>query len=257
LKSNNTSPDIFQTGRADKTGSSSRHMRIITHATPAILPATRSRGVGYTAIAFYGEPAMSDQNTTPAAFIGEEEGKILLNVARASIAEKINARAQDAGDPGASLPADIRDMRRGTFVTLKINDQLRGCIGNLMPDRRLIDSVTENAVHAAFRDPRFPPLSREELDQVEIEISLLTEPRPLKYTDAGDLIARLRPHVDGVIIQKGPYSSTFLPQVWEQLPDVEMFLDHLCLKAGLPAKAWREPGLKIKTYQVQYFEEEH
>ncbi len=216
----------------------------------------RHRVVGYAAIVFYGELAMSDQNITPAAFIGKAEGKILLSVIRASIAEKVGARFQDVGDPAVNLSPDICDMRRGTFVTLKINNQLRGCIGNLTPDRRLIDSIMENAVNAAFRDPRFPPLSREELDQVQIEISLLTEPKPLEYTNANDLVARLRPHVDGVILRKGPYSSTFLPQVWEQLPDVEMFLDQLCLKAGLPASAWRQPGLEVMTYQVQYFEEE-
>ena len=198
---------------------------------------------------------MPDQKTTPAQLIGEKEGNALLNVARATIAEKLNAPDDNAGDAAASIADDILNMRRGTFVTLKIDHQLRGCIGNLSPDRKLIDSIKENAISAAFRDPRFRPLSRDELDRVDIEISLLTEPQPLAYTDGKDLIAKLRPHIDGVILRKGPYSSTFLPQVWEQLPDPEMFLDHLCLKAGLPAKAWRQPGLEVMTYQVQYFEE--
>lgn len=218
----------------------------------------RQRVVGYAAIAFYGnygETAMPDQKTTPAQLIGEKEGNALLKVARAVIAEKLNASDDHAGDAAASIADDILNMRRGTFVTLKIDHQLRGCIGNLSPDRKLIDSVKENAISAAFRDPRFRPLGREELDRVDIEISLLTEPQPLAYTDGKDLIAKLRPHIDGVILRKGPYSSTFLPQVWEQLPDPEMFLDHLCLKAGLPAKAWRQPGLEVMTYQVQYFEE--
>jgi len=218
----------------------------------------RQRVVGYAAIAFFGndgETNMPDQKTTSAQLIREKEGEALLNVARAAIAEKLNAPDDHTGDAAASIADDILNMRRGTFVTLKIDHQLRGCIGNLSPDRKLIDSIKENAISAAFRDPRFRPLSREELDRVDIEISLLTEPRPLAYTDGKDLIARLRPHIDGVILRKGPYSSTFLPQVWEQLPDPEMFLDHLCLKAGLPAKAWRQPGLEVMTYQVQYFEE--
>jgi MEMO1 family protein len=218
----------------------------------------RQRVVGYAAIAFfgnYGETAMPDQKTTPAQLIGEKEGNALLNVARAAIAEKLGSPDDTSGDAPASIADDILNMRRGTFVTLKIDHQLRGCIGNLSPDRKLIDSIKENAISAAFRDPRFRPLSREELDRVDIEISLLTEPQPLAYTDGKDLIAKLRPHNDGVILRKGPYSSTFLPQVWEQLPDAEMFLDHLCLKAGLPAKAWRQPGLEVMTYQVQYFEE--
>lgn len=219
----------------------------------------RQRVVGYAAIAFYGnygETAMPDQKTTPAQFVGEKEGQALLNVARTAIAEKLGAPDDNAGNAAASIADDILNMRRGTFVTLKIDHQLRGCIGNLSPDRKLIDSIKENAISAAFRDPRFRPLSREELDKVDIEISLLTEPRLLAYTDGKDLIEKLRPHIDGVILRKGPYSSTFLPQVWEQLPDAEMFLDHLCLKAGLPAKAWRQPGLEVMTYQVQYFEEQ-
>lgn len=216
----------------------------------------RQRVVGYAAIAFYGETTMPDQKTSPTKFIGAKEGKTLLKIARCTIEEKLGVHTKDTGDPGVSLSDDVRNMRRGTFVTLKIDHQLRGCIGNLAPDRKLIDSVRDNAVSAAFRDPRFDPLSREELDRVDIEISLLTEPKPLEYTDGKDLVAKLRPNIDGVIIRKGPYSSTFLPQVWEQLPDPEMFLDHLCLKAGLPAKAWRQSGLEVMTYQVQYFEEE-
>ncbi len=216
----------------------------------------RQRVVGYSAIAFYGEAAMPDQKNSPTQFIGAKEGQALLKIARSTIEEKLGVRAKDAVDPAAPIADDVFNMRRGTFVTLKIDHQLRGCIGNLAPDRKLIDSIKDNAVSAAFRDPRFDPLSREELDRVDIEISLLTEPKPLAYTDAKDLVAKLRPNIDGVIIRKGPYSSTFLPQVWEQLPDTEMFLDHLCLKAGLPAKAWRQPGLEVMTYQVQYFEEE-
>lgn len=215
----------------------------------------RQRVVGYAAIAFYGETTMPDQKNSQAPFIGEKEGEALLKIARDAIEEKLGVRAKDAVDPAAPIADDVLNIRRGTFVTLKIDDQLRGCIGNLAPDRKLIDSIRDNADNAAFRDPRFPPLGREELDKVDIEISLLTEPKPLEYIDGKDLVAKLRPNIDGVILRKGPYSSTFLPQVWEQLPDAELFLDHLCLKAGLPAKAWRQPGLEVLTYQVQYFEE--
>ena len=113
-----------------------------------------------------------------------------------------------------------------------------------------------NAINAAFRDPRFPPLSRDELNRIKIEVSILTNPRPLEYKDAQDLLAKLRPGIDGVIIKKGFHEATFLPQVWEQLPRKEDFLTHLCLKAGLDGDAWRRGDLEVSTYQVQAFEEE-
>ena len=94
-----------------------------------------------------------------------------------------------------------------------------------------------------------------ELDQTEIEVSILTEPRPLEYRNGQDLTRKLRINVDGVIIRQGHASATFLPQVWEQLPRPEKFLSHLCLKAGLPSDAWKNPELEVLTYQVQYFEE--
>ena len=148
-------------------------------------------------------------------------------------------------------------MHRGTFVTLTIKGELRGCIGSLEGREPIVDGVRHNAVNAAFHDPRFRPLGRQELDKVTIEVSILSEPQPLAYTDGEDLLGRLRPGTDGVIIRKGYASATFLPQVWEQLPDKEEFLTHLCLKAGLAPDAWRRGDLEVLTYQVQYFEEGH
>jgi AmmeMemoRadiSam system protein A len=110
-------------------------------------------------------------------------------------------------------------------------------------------------LNAAFRDPRFPPLRPDELERVVLEVSVLTEPRPLPYSGAADLVARLRPGLDGVILKKGSAQATFLPQVWEQLPEPGPFLSHLCRKAGLSADAWKRGGLDVLTYQVQYFEE--
>jgi AmmeMemoRadiSam system protein A len=140
-------------------------------------------------------------------------------------------------------------------VTLTINKQLRGCIGNLDAEDSIVDGIERNAVNAAFCDPRFPPLKANELDRVEIEVSILTKPQPLEYRDSNDLLSKLRVNVDGVILQKGSASATFLPQVWEQLPQPESFLSHLCTKAGLPADTWKKGNLDILTYQVQYFEE--
>jgi AmmeMemoRadiSam system protein A len=116
--------------------------------------------------------------------------------------------------------------------------------------------VKRNANNAAFHDPRFAPLKANELDQADIEISILTEPQALEYRGSKDLLAKLRPHVDGVILRKGAASATFLPQVWEQLPKPDQFLSNLCRKAGLSADTWEKTQLEISTYQVQYFEEE-
>lgn len=185
----------------------------------------------------------------------EKKGEILLEIARKTIAERLGLSYKPLTDLDAASRDTAFESRRGTFVTLKINDQLRGCIGNLLPDKPLISAVQDNAVNAAFQDPRFAPLSKQEFEKIQIEVSLLTEPKPLNYKDGRDLLDKLRPHVDGVILRKGPYSSTFLPQVWEQLPDKRTFLEQLCMKAGLPADAWQKGDIKVLTYQVQYFEE--
>ncbi len=181
----------------------------------------------------------------------EEQGKILLALARETISEKLS------GDVQAAIPDDPAfDARYGTFVTLKISGALRGCIGNLVPAGSVAEGVQRNAINAAFNDPRFPPLTAGELANVDIDISVLSQPYLLEYKDGEDLAARLRPGVDGVILTLGNAGATFLPQVWEQLPTPELFLGHLCRKAGLPEMAWRDSHPKIEIYQVQSFEEE-
>ena len=186
-----------------------------------------------------------------------EQGKALVALARQTLARHFGATITPAD--GQHLEELIADQalqaRCGTFVTLKIDNQLRGCIGSLSASTPIVVGVRDNALKAAFHDPRFSPLGKTELDAVHIEVSVLSEPAPLLYTDGNDLLAKLRPDIDGVIIKKGAASATFLPQVWEQLPQPEPFLSHLCLKAGLPADAWRQGDLTVQVYQVQYFEE--
>jgi AmmeMemoRadiSam system protein A len=215
----------------------------------------RSRVVGYAAIAFFGEASM--QNTQTKRQLNENQGQALVKLARQTIMNKLGRQVPE--DEAQALARSLREScfksRCGTFVTLKIADQLRGCIGNLTATDPLQEGVRRNAIHAAFHDPRFPPLASDELDRIQIEVSILTEPQALSYTDATDLIGQLRPHVDGVIIRKGAASATFLPQVWDQLPRPEDFLSHLCRKAGLPAHEWQNASLEVLTYQVQYFEE--
>ncbi len=184
----------------------------------------------------------------------EEQGDKLLKFARAAI------NSQFCGDGKVQQMSDITEplflKNRGTFVTLKLKNQLRGCIGNIEPVKSIQDGISDNAINAAFSDHRFSPLSKEEFGDVHISISVLSHARKLSYDDYNDLLEKLRPYQDGVILRKGPAGATFLPQVWEQLPEKEQFLSHLCLKAGLSASCWRDTDLEILVYQVQSFEED-
>lgn len=183
----------------------------------------------------------------------EEEGRYLLSVARQTIEERLTGQ-EGQGQPEAFQSPKFSE-NRGTFVTLTENGALRGCIGHIIPQESMIEGIRENAINAAFRDPRFPPLSEAEWKRVQVEISILTDPTPLVYTDAVDLLNRLRPGIDGLIIKKGFNQATFLPQVWEQLPDRKEFLRHLCSKAGLDRDAWKHDKLEVLVYQAQAFEE--
>jgi AmmeMemoRadiSam system protein A len=185
--------------------------------------------------------------------LGEADGKVLLQTARAAIRMRLSGAESDRRETSEIPPCLLEPG--GTFVTLTKNGALRGCIGHIVSDEPLIEGVRKNAVNSAFEDPRFPPLRREELDMIRIEVSVLTAPAPLEYLDRRDLLEKLQPGIDGVIIRKGAHQATFLPQVWEQLPDKERFLTHLCLKAGLSADAWRGGDLAVSIYRVQAFEE--
>jgi AmmeMemoRadiSam system protein A len=184
----------------------------------------------------------------------EDEGKHLLMVARKTIRNRLD-NIEGPQIDWKDLPEKFKE-RLGTFVTITTDGNLRGCIGHIIPRETLIEGIRENAINAAFRDPRFPPLTRDEFDHIEIEVSILTAPQGLSYTDAQDLLKKLRPGVDGVIIKKGFHEATFLPQVWDQLPEKEEFLSHLCVKAELSYDTWRKEKLQVSTYQVQAFEEE-
>jgi AmmeMemoRadiSam system protein A len=184
----------------------------------------------------------------------EEEGRHLLSIARRTIEKKLFHQEEEPSSDRRELPK--YDEKRGTFVTLTIEGGLRGCIGHIVPQERLIEGVRINAINAAFRDPRFRPLTPKEWEKVRIEVSILTEPVPLQYSDAEDLLRKLRPGKDGVILKKGFHQATFLPQVWEQLPDVKEFLMQLCHKAGLNGDAWKKERLDVSTYQVQAFHEQ-
>jgi AmmeMemoRadiSam system protein A len=191
---------------------------------------------------------------TEADKLTEEEGKHLVETARKTIQIAL-FNPKDKSEPEPASSPKFQE-RRGTFVTLTLNGALRGCIGHIIPQESLIEGVRVNAVNAAFRDPRFRPLSQSEFEKIRVEVSILTAPKPLAYADANDLLAKLKPGTDGLIIRKGYHQATFLPQVWEQLPNKKDFLTQLCLKAGLAGDAWAYDQLEVHTYQVQAFEEE-
>ncbi len=186
----------------------------------------------------------------------ENQGKTLLRLARQTIEEQLGMKAT-APVPASELEDSDLRQRQGVFVTLNKENMLRGCIGSLLGVESIIDGVRRHAVNAALRDHRFPMVTMDEVKDLRIDISVLTPPHNLEYKDGSDLIQKLRPNVDGVIL-KEPGSgggATFLPQVWEQLPAPEMFLSRLCQKAGLPDNNWQTGELTVQTYQVIHFEE--
>jgi hypothetical protein len=144
--------------------------------------------------------------------------------------------------------------QRATFVTLKINHDLRGCIGTLSAHQPLIIDVAHNAYQAAFRDPRFEPLQSDEFEQLHISISILSPPAIMHVTSEQDLINQLRPGTDGLIIEDGHHRATFLPSVWQQLPDPVVFLQHLKNKAGLATDYWSDT-LTVERYNSIKFGE--
>jgi AmmeMemoRadiSam system protein A len=183
----------------------------------------------------------------------DEEKKTLLSLAREALEKGVQQQPMRPLEPDKLTPA-LREPG-ASFVTLTIQGQLRGCIGALEPYQPLADDVLEHAVAAALEDPRFPPVTPAEVHRIEIEISRLTSPQPLQYTDAEDLLGKLRPHHDGVVLRDGFRRATFLPQVWEKIPEPAEFLDNLCYKMGEAPDTWRRKHLEVLTYSVEEFHE--
>jgi AmmeMemoRadiSam system protein A len=181
------------------------------------------------------------------------EKQKLLELARESIEYVVRSKTLPILDQNF-LPSNLT-KHGASFVTLTINGELRGCIGALEAHQSLAEDVREHAAAAALRDPRFPPVQASELKDIRLEISRLTDPQPLEYSSAEDLVKKLRPHVDGVILKIGERRATFLPQVWEKLPDPVHFLEHLCQKMGMDAQAWRHIPMEVLVYQAEDFEE--
>lgn len=202
----------------------------------------RQRVVGYTAFAFC-------ESADDGACDADDAGVVLTALARGAIARELGLPAR------AHAPAPFLDAPGASFVTLRSHGELRGCIGTLRAQRPLGEDVAHNARAAAFADPRFPPLARDEFDAIRIEVSLLSAPVPLEAAGEGQLLALLRPHVDGVVFEFGERRSTFLPQVWQTLPDPRHFLAELKRKAGMPAHFWSDQ-VRISRYTVRKWSED-
>lgn len=192
---------------------------------------------------------MEDKNQN----IKESNRKFLLELARKTIINRSKKVLLTENEINNFSP-ELKE-NRGCFVTLTINKQLRGCIGYILPVAPLYQTVIENAYNAAYGDPRFTPVKKDELEKLNIEISVLTIPEKVKYCDKNDLLCKINSLQDGIIIKKGFSGATFLPQVWEQLPNKEDFLNQLCLKAGLCFNEWESGSLEVEKYNVEAFEE--
>jgi AmmeMemoRadiSam system protein B/AmmeMemoRadiSam system protein A len=199
----------------------------------------KDRVVGYGAWALYEAPVGAAEAAIQAV------GQQLLDLAWASIRHGL-----EHGAPIAPPPVEGRLAEPGAaFVTLNRHGQLRGCIGSVMAWRGLAQDVADNAFKSAFGDPRFPPLRPDELEGLSVSLSVLTAPQPMRFVDQADMLAQLRPRIDGLIIEDGGHRALFLPSVWEQLPDKGQFLAHLKAKAGMSPNHW-SAGFKASTFQA-------
>ncbi|MCC6579641.1 MAG: AmmeMemoRadiSam system protein A [Phycisphaeraceae bacterium] len=180
--------------------------------------------------------------------LAPDHGRMLLQLASDVVAQGLHTGAVMRVNP-AELPQPLCQPG-ASFVTLHIDHRLRGCIGSLRATRPLAEDVAANAFAAAFRDPRFPPVTVAELVLLDFHLSILNPAQPMTVADEADLLRQLRPNVDGLILADGGYRATFLPAVWEQLPDPRDFLSHLKRKAGLLPEYW-SPSMSFQRYTCQ------
>lgn len=178
-----------------------------------------------------------------------EEKRYLISLAKKSIEAGLDGDNLDVLEN--SLASEKLTEKKSCFVTLTENGNLRGCIGNILPVQELWKDVAENARAAAFRDPRFLPLTRREFKNLDLEISVLSLPCKFNYDSIEELTDYLRKNKQGVIIKKAGCSATFLPQVWEEIKSPEEFLSHLCLKAGLADDEWTNGDVETEVYEAE------
>jgi MEMO1 family protein len=214
--------------------------RLLDYRNSGDTAGDRSRVVGYASFAFY------PRGSTPGH--DRPDGVELVRMARAAIAGRFGLHYTVDADAG------YFDQPAATFVTLQKDGRLRGCIGSLHAHRSLREDVRENAQAAAFRDPRFAPLAFDELRSIDVEVSLLSALEPIAFTSEPELLARLRPGHDGLVMEFGNHRGTFLPQVWESIPAPDAFLRELKRKAGLAPEFW-DPAMRVSRYRVDKWSE--
>ena len=198
---------------------------------------------------------MDTAQTEPPFDLTPEQEELLLQIARAALERAVQTgQADEAWLPPTEVPDDLLE-EGASFVTLHVDGALRGCIGSARAYRPLALDVASNAMRASLFDPRFARIAEDELPRTSLEISILTPLTPLEYESSTDLIARLRPHVDGVMIIRDVHRALLLPQTWEMITDANDFMAALCHKAGLPSDAYQEGALDVYTFQVHTIEE--
>jgi AmmeMemoRadiSam system protein A len=177
----------------------------------------------------------------------EAEKKLMLKLAHNAIAHGLENHQMM---PVPSISSDNLQKSKPCFITLYLNGQLRGCIGSLKAHRPLIEDIIHHAHAAAFGDPRFFPLTKEEFENIKIHVALLSERETIQFDSEADLIRKLRPHIDGLILTENGKTGTFLPAVWESLPDPKQFLNQLKVKAGLKEDYWSNT-IKVERYTAE------
>lgn len=217
--------------------------KIIDYKNSGDTAGDKSSVVGYSSIVFYGEIEKE---------LNEGEKNFLLKLARKKL-ESIYTE-EDVVVDSSELTPNLKKVQ-GCFTTLNENGNLRGCIGHILPHTELYKCVLENVENAALHDSRFKPVTQDELKDIEIEISVLSVPEKLDFSSPDGLLEKLRPLVDGVVLKYGLKQATYLPQVWEQLPDKEVFLTQLCIKSGSSADCWKDDNVEIFTYHANVFDE--
>jgi len=218
--------------------------RVADCRNSGFVAAEKDRVQKCTAVAF-GATASED--------LAAPEKKFLLDLARTALAH-VAARDKLPAVGAQDVPPKLAKTK-ACFVTLTENGALRGCVGHVLPQEPLYQAVVDNARNAATCDWRFPPVQSDEVGKIKIEISVLTEPQPLRFNSPEDLLGKLQPHTDGVVLKIGSCGATFLPQVWRQIPDKVEFLNRLSEKAGCEPSAWRGGDASISIYHAETFEE--
>ncbi|HQH27771.1 MAG TPA: AmmeMemoRadiSam system protein A, partial [Oligoflexia bacterium] len=231
--------------------------KILDYRNSGDTAGSKAQVVGYSAIAYYTELGARRESPDEAVDgergFSEMEKRALLRLSRETLHVAASGRKLPKIEAG-SFPPNLH-VPAACFVTLHKRGQLRGCIGHLVARMPLYECVVENTVHAALHDGRFDAVVPHELSQIEIEVSVLSPPLPVNEASRARLTDLLAQRHPGVIISRGPYQSTFLPQVWEQLPDTEHFLSNLCRKAGMESRCWQDSATQVSTYDVTAFNE--